>query len=120
MADENIVSKDSRFRITSLCPDVCFTPKKPNKGIPVPYPITHQLDQSMQCSPNVFLQDKPVYLHNESFVDNVKGDEPGKGGGIVSQVNVKISHDIDHSKSVYVNGKEIVRTADKVWMNWKK
>lgn len=118
MADENIVSKDSRFRITSLAPDVCLTPGK--SGYPVPYPITHTMDQSLQCSPNVFLQGKPVYLHNESSVDNVKGDEPGKGGGVVSQVNTKISHNIDHSKSVYVNGRQIVRTADKVWMNWKK
>jgi uncharacterized Zn-binding protein involved in type VI secretion len=73
-----------------------------------------------QCSPNVFLQGKPVYLHNESYVDNVKGDEPGAGKGVVSQTNVKISHDIDHSKNVYVNGRQIVRTGDKMWMNWKK
>lgn len=118
MADENIVAKDGRFRIVSLTPDVCLTPSK--KGLPVPYPITHQLDQSQQCSPNVFLQGKPVYLHNESFVDNVKGDEPGAGKGVVSQTHMKISHNIDHSASVYVNGQPIVRTADKMWMNWKK
>ena len=43
MADENIVAKDGRFRVVSLAPDVCLTPSK--KGVPVPYPITHQLDQ---------------------------------------------------------------------------
>ena len=118
MADENIVSKDGRFKIVWLAPDVCLTPGK--TGYPIPYPVMHKLDQSQQVSPNVFLQNKAVYLHNESFVDNVKGDEPGKGGGVVSQVNVKISHDIDHSKSVYVNGQEIVRTGDKMWMNWRK
>jgi hypothetical protein len=53
-------------------------------------------------------------------VDNVTGDEPGMGKGVVSQTNMKISHDIDHSKSVYVNGRQIVRTGDKMWMNWKK
>ncbi|MFE8645558.1 DUF4150 domain-containing protein [Sphingomonas sp. NCPPB 2930] len=119
MADENIVAKDGRFRIVSLCPDVCMTPTK-TKGVPVPYPITHRLDQSRQCSPNVFLQDKPVYLHQESFVDNVKGDEPGAGKGVVSQTHVEISHDIDHSRNVFVNGQAIVRTGDKMWMNWKK
>ena len=66
MAAENIVSKDKRFRIVNLTPDVCFTPSKPPHGVPVPYPITHQLDQSRQCSPNVFLQGKALYLHNES------------------------------------------------------
>ncbi len=118
MADENIVAKDERFRITCLTPDVCLTPGK--SGYPVPYPITHTMDQSEQCSPNVFLQGKPLFLHNESFVDKVTGDEPGKGGGVVSQVNTKISHSIEHSKSVYVNGRPIVRTGDSVWMNWKK
>jgi Domain of unknown function (DUF4150) len=118
MADENLVSKDKRFRIVSLCPDVCFTPKKPTKGIPVPYPITHKLNMSKQCSPNVFLQDKPVYLHNESYVDKVKGDEPGKGKGVVSQTHVKISHNIRHSSNLYINGKQAVRTGDLMWMNW--
>lgn len=118
MADENIVSKDARFRITNITPDVCLTPGK--NGYPVPYPITHTMDQSQQCSPNVYLQGKPVFMHNESYVDNVHGDEPGKGGGIVSQVNTKVSHSIDKSRNVYVNGKPIVRTADLVWMNWKK
>jgi hypothetical protein len=89
MADENIVAQDARFRLTSLTPDVCKTPSK--KGKPVPYVITHTLDQSQQCSPNVYLQGKPVFLHNESYVDNVTGDEPGKGGGVVSRVNTLIS-----------------------------
>ena len=120
MAAENIVSKDKRFRIVNLTPDVCFTPSKPPHGVPVPYPITHQLDQSRQCSPNVFLQGKPVYLHNESYVDKVLGDEPGAGKGVVSQTNVEISHNIDHSKTVYVNGRQMVRTGDTMWMNWKK
>jgi hypothetical protein len=118
MADENIVAKDSRFRIVSMAPDVCITPSK--DGVPVPYPITHTLDQSQQCSPNVFLQGKPVYLHNESFVDNVQGDEAGGGEGVVSQTHVKISHNIDKSNNVFVNGKPIVRTGDMMWMNWKK
>lgn len=118
MADENIVSKDARFRITNLAPDVCLTPGK--SGYPIPYPITHSMDQSLQCSPNVFLQGKGVYLHNESLVDNVTGDEPGKGGGVVSQVNTKVSHSIAHSQNVFVNGRQIVRTGDLVWMNWKK
>lgn len=118
MADENIVAKDARFRLVSLAPDVCITPSK--KGVPVPYPITHTMDQSQQCSPNVFLQGKPVYLHNESYVDKVTGDEAGTGLGVVSGTHVKISHSIDKSPSVFVNGQPIVRTADRVWMNWKK
>ena len=118
MANESATAKDAQFILVCILPDVCLTPKKP--GYPIPYPILHKMDQSQQVSPNVYFKGKAAYLHNESFVDNVKGDEPGKGGGIVSQTNVKISHSIGKSASVYVNGKPIVRTADQMWMNWKK
>mgnify|MGYP002620683234 CR=1 FL=1 len=119
MADEHIVAKDAQFRLVSLAPDVCITPRK-KKGKPVPYPITHTMDNSQQCSPNVFMQGKPVYLHNESYVDKVTGDEPGGGKGVVSGTHVQISHSIDKSPTVFVNGRPIVRTADRVWMNWNK
>jgi hypothetical protein len=118
MADENIVAKDGRFRLVSLAPDVCLTPSK--SGYPVPYPITHTMDLSQQCSPNVFLQDMPVYLHNESFVEGVKGDEPGAGLGVISDTHVTISHNIAKSGNVFVNGQQIVRTGDSMWMNWRK
>jgi hypothetical protein len=119
MADETATVKDSDFVLVSLLPDVCMTPSK-SEGVPVPYPITHKMDQSKQCSPNVFFRGKPAYLHNESYVDNVQGDEAGTGEGVVSDTHVKISHNIDKSKNVFVNGKPIVRTADTMWMNWKK
>jgi len=118
MADEAATAKDKRFRLVSLLPDVCKTPGK--KGKPIPYPITHSMDQSAQCSPNVFFRGEPAFLHNESYVDKVKGDEPGGGKGIVSKTHVKVSHSIDKSRSVYVNGKPIVRTGDMMWMNYKK
>ena len=118
MADEAATAKDKRFKLVSLLPDVCKTPGK--KGKPIPYPIVHTMDQSAHCSPNVFFRGQPAYLHNESYVDKVKGDEAGGGKGIVSRTHVEISHNIDKSGSVFVNGKPIVRTGDMMWMNWKK
>ena len=118
MANEAATAKDAQFVLISLLPDVCLTPSK--SGYPVPYVITHKMDQSEQCSPNVFFRGKPAYLHNESYVDNVRGDEPGAGKGVISRTHVKISHNIDKSATVYVNGRQIVRTADMMWMNWKK
>ena len=117
MANEAATAKDAQFVLISILPDVCLTPTK--SGYPVPYVITHKMDQSEQCSPNVFFRGKPAYLHNESYVDNVRGDEPGAGKGVVSQTNTTISHAIGKSGSVFVNGKPIVRTGDSVWMNWK-
>lgn len=118
MANEAATAKDGDFVLVSIAPDVCLTPDK--KGVPVPYPITHAMDQSQQCSPNVFFKKKPAHLHDESFVDNITGDEPGAGKGVVSGTHVKISYSILKSSTVYVNGKPIVRTGDTVWMNAAK
>ncbi|WP_280191006.1 DUF4150 domain-containing protein [Delftia sp. PS-11] len=118
MAQEMGTAKDSQFVLISTLPDVCLTPDR--KGVPVPYPIMHSMDQSEQCSPNVFFAGKPAYMHEESYVDNVKGDEPGGGKGIVSGTHVAISRSEEHSSTVFVNGRHVVRTGDKVWMNRKK
>jgi len=117
MANEAATAKDSDFLLISMVPDVCFTPKKPPHGVPVPYPIMHKMDKSKQCSPNVFFRGKPAYLHEESYVDKVTGDEPGMGKGVVSGTNTNISRSQQHSKSVFVNGRALVRTGDMVWMN---
>jgi hypothetical protein len=118
MAIEKATAKDGQYVLVSILPDVCITPDR--KGIPVPYPITHRMDQSQQCSPNVFFEGKSAYLHEESYVDNVTGDEAGGGLGVVSGTHMEISRSIDHSPSVYVNGCKIVRTGDLVWMNREK
>jgi hypothetical protein len=115
MADEAATAQDGQFMLISILPDVCIT-----NGCPVPYPITHTMDKSGQCSPNVFFRGKAAFLHNESFVDFVSGDEPGTGKGVVSGTNMGISHSIEKSASVFINGKPLVRTGDKVWMNTKK
>lgn len=118
MASEAAVAQDGQFLLVFLVPDVCITPGK--GGQPVPYPITQIMEGSERCSENVFFAGKAAYLHDASYVDGVTGDEAGKGGGVVSQVNAKTSHSIGHSSSVYINGRELVRTGDKVWMNQKK
>jgi len=118
MADEAATAKDGQFVLIYILPDVCLTPDE--DGIPVPYPITHTMDQSEQCSPNVFFAGCPAFMHNESYVDNVRGDAPGAGLGITSRTHLKISHSIDHSPTVFINGRPMVRTGDLVWMNWKR
>lgn len=119
MATELGTAKDGQFVLVNVAPDVCLTPIGDDM-VPVPYAISHNMEESCQVSPNVFFRDKPAFLHNESYVDNVKGDEPGTSGGVVSSVQMHISHSIDHSPTVFVNGKPVVRTGDRVWMNWRK
>lgn len=115
MANEHLTAKDARFLVIGIVPDVCLTPGK--SGYPVPYPIAHEMAQSEQCSANVFSNGKPVFLHRMSYVDNVHGDEPGMGGGVVTGVNMKVSHSRQHSARVFVNGHPVVRTGDQMHMN---
>lgn len=78
------------------------------------------MDQTRQASSNVFINKKPAYLHKNSYVDKVKGDEAGVNGGVVTGVNKKISHSKKFSTTVFINGKPMVRTDDMVNMNTKK
>ena len=119
MADERATAKDAAYVLVSMPPDVCLTPIGPYV-VPIPYPITHKMDQSAQCSRNVFFNDKPAFLHGMSYVDNVKGDEPGVRKGVVTGVHMKVSHSLQKSPSVFINGRAMVRTGDMVHMNTRK
>ena len=120
MADEKMTAKDAKYVLIGLAPDVCYTGSKKKKGKKVPYQITHNMSTSEQCSDNVFVNGKPAFLHNLSYVDKVEGDEPGTGGGVITGVNMEVSHSEKHSQSVFINGKPVVRTGDKVHMNTKR
>jgi uncharacterized Zn-binding protein involved in type VI secretion len=120
MADEQATAKDADYVLISMAPDVCYTGSKVKKGYPLPFPIIHDMSTAQQCSANVFINDEPAFMHNHSFADDVTGDEAGTGGGVVTQVNMKVSHSEQKSSSVFINGKPMVRTGDTVFMNTKK
>lgn len=119
MADEQITAKHSDFMLISLVPDVCLTPIG-NSVVPIPYPISHDMSSSAQCSDDVFLDGEPAFLHRLSYVDSVQGDAPGTKGGVISGVYAKVTHSLQYSGSVFINGHAIVRTGDLVHMNTKK
>ncbi len=116
MALEKLAAQDGSFVLVCLAPDVCLTPVG-NAIVPIPYPITHDMGLSTQCSENVYVEGKPVFLHGLSYVKDVMGDQPGTKGGVVSTVYGKVSHSIAHSAKVYVNGYPVVRSGDRVHMN---
>lgn len=119
MALEKFTAQDGQFVLVCMAPDVCWTPIG-DKKLPIPYPITHTMANAKQCSRNVYVNGKPAYMHANSYVDNVSGDNPGTDGGVVTGVNMKVSHSQQHSPSVFVNGKPSVRTGDTVYMNTRK
>ena len=119
MADERMTAKDADYVLVCLCPDVCWTPIG-NSVVPIPYAITHNMSTAQQCSKDVFVNGNATFLHAMSFVDKVQGDAPGVRGGVITGVNEKVSHSLQHSSSVYINGQPMVRTGDRVHMNTKK
>jgi Domain of unknown function (DUF4150) len=120
MADERATAKDSDYVLIFMAPDVCYTGSKVKKGWPLPFPIMHDMSTAQQCSDNVFINGEPAFMHSMSYVDDVHGDELGTGGGVVSTVNMKVSHSEQRSATVFINGKPMVRTGDTVFMNTKK
>jgi len=67
----------------SLTPDVCWTPVG-STVVPVPYMITADLSDSLVTSPNTRFNGQPVFLHDQSKVSQITGDEAGTGGGVKS------------------------------------
>jgi hypothetical protein len=112
----SIATKNGDYILVNTVPDVCLT-KVGKKWRPIPYNITHTMANSENVSPNVFAGGKPAFMHGESFITGITGDEPGRRGGIVTGTLTEISFALDKSASVYVNGMQSVRTGDCVWMN---
>jgi hypothetical protein len=117
MADTgSIATKNGDYILVNTVPDVCLT-KVGKSWRPIPYNITHTMANSENVSPNVFAGGKEAFMHGESFITGITGDEPGRRGGIVTKTQTEVSFALDKSASVYVNGKPSVRTGDSVWMN---
>jgi hypothetical protein len=112
----SIATKNGDYVLVNTAPDVCWT-KVGKSWRPIPYNITHTMENSENVSPNVFAGGKPAFMHGESFITGITGDEPGRRGGIVTGTLTEISFALDKSASVYVNGMQSVRTGDSVWMN---
>ena len=83
MADQFGLRKDTRGYVKSLAPDVC---KMPN-GTPVPFDIVAQFSDAIREVSTVRFEGKPATNIN-ARLSRVVGDEPGVGGGVISQVNM--------------------------------
>ena len=102
-----------KFICVGQFPDVC---KLPN-GTPVPFSIVAWFDDSKRYSPNVNFGGKPAMTMN-GRIKKVKGDEPGKGGGVISTVNKGYCIPITSSPTVKVNGEHVLyRDETLMWMN---
>ncbi len=110
------VTKSGRFYCVSLSPDICKTPVGASTP-PLPYNIIGEFSEARNASPNVKSHSEPVILHQRSTIPTVKGDAPGKAGGIKSgtvgkQVDTKVASTIHRA-----NGARLVQVGREVWMN---
>jgi len=115
MAKQLGARKCSKQQVICLAPSVNKT--GPYK-IPIPYPVVYKLNNSNSTSTNVFFNsDEAFTIKSDS--NKVTGDEPGTEKGIKSNTVSDKSEPIDSSPSVKVNGKKVIRCADKFYMNSK-
>jgi hypothetical protein len=90
----------------------------PGRSKPVPYPVTYDLNVSVDVSDNVFYNKHNAFM-KASHSANVIGDEAGKKGGVLSDTVSAEAEAIIYSESVKVNGRQAVRCGDLFYMNSK-
>lgn len=99
--------------LTIAFPDVCKTPAA--LGAPLPYPNIARSADLAKPAKRTTADGKPVALKS-SHLKTSFGDEPGSGGGIISQKFKGKAHPITASGDVQVEGKGVVRAFD-LWLH---
>ncbi|SFU10985.1 DUF4150 domain-containing protein [Mesorhizobium sp. YR577] len=97
-------------------PDVCLTPSGP---VPVPYGIISYSRDLIRGSRTVFADGGNSIAVKGSAHTPGYGDMPGSQKGVASGTNMHESTWITYSPNVYVEGKNICRLSDKLFMNNK-
>lgn len=116
MAKKTGARKDAKWIVVSLLPDVCITPPG---NIPVPYQIISDLGDAQCTVDNVRMNGKPAFVFDQSKAPVVRGDEAGGQGGIKSGTVGAECWPKEHSNSVRIGKKYVVREGDKFYMNGK-
>ncbi len=95
-------------------PDVC---KTPGNGVPVPYMITATNGDIVKGTTSVRADGGNTIAHKPSEFSKCTGDAPGSMKGVVSSTTEAQSNWITYSPTVYVEGENICRLTDKLFMN---
>ncbi len=108
MAKSAIRVDGNNGKVISLAPDVCLT-KVGKSVIPIPYMIVSYLKDSKNISTDTGLTKKGSFTM-DSYIEGVKGDEPGNKGGIRSGTYAKsgYTYPLTNKSSIKVNGKEVI------------
>lgn len=97
----------------SSVPDVC---KAPGKGIPVPYSITAKNADIVKGTTTVLADGGNTIAHKPSEFSRCTGDGAGSMKGVASGTNLAQSNWITYSPDVRVEGENVCRLSDKLFM----
>lgn len=93
-------------------PDMCKTP-----SVPVPYMIVSFSKDLIRGTETVFADGGNTIDCRGSAHSRCTGDEPGVGKGVISNTQLHESTWITYSPNVRVEGRNICRLSDKMFMN---
>ena len=108
--------KHGKFKAVSTAPTINKTPVGSSTP-PLPYPVTHDLDNSVGVVPTVRLNNRPAYVLNQTTQPNCKGDAPGSCKGVKSGTVSGEVKPVKGSSTVRVGKKPIIRQGDPCTMN---
>ncbi len=110
----SLIHKGSGGQAICTAPDVCKTPAPP---VPVPYVNVAFSKTLAKGTVSIKVDGGQMAAIKGSEYATSIGDEPGVAGGVVSGVNLKEATWITYSSNVYMEGKNVCRLTDKMWMN---
>lgn len=108
--------KDASFKAISTAPSINKTPIG-RAMVPVPYPVVQDLSGSVNASRSVRFNGKPAYLLDQSTQPSCTGDARGTGKGVKSGTVSGEVKPVAGSRSVRIEGKQVVREGDPCTMN---
>lgn len=111
-----ITHKGSGGSHKNSAPDVC---KTPGKGVPVAYAITAVNTDIAQGTTTVLADGGNMIANKPSIFTRCTGDEAGSMGGVVSGTTASKSEWITYSPNVFMEGQNVCRLTDKLFMNSK-
>jgi len=84
--------------------------------VPVPYPVTIDLSDALNASPNVNFGGKLAFTMGSQTPD-IRGDQAGSASGVKSGTVGGKCEPIQGSSTVRVNGQPVIRHGDRFTMN---
>jgi len=119
MSAQLAARKQEQWLVVCTSPDVCKTPMGSSMP-PVPYNVIAKLDEALQESQDVQFNGGKALMLGQGFVAQTLGDQAGSGTSMVSGTVGADTWFEEHSKTVRVNGRSVVRHGDSCHMNGNK